>query len=177
MPGILIAFSQREHADKLKRLLLRSGFEVNAVCSSAAQALALMDDREGGLILCGYQLRDAIFSELAENMPDSFFMIVHGSPGRMPDERLPDRVEYLPVPVKSSELAELIRSHEEKQEIPAGSNWRKERDRKLIEKAKAVLMEKKNMDEPEAHHYLQKYAMDSGIRLVETAEKILTLYE
>ena len=177
MPAILIAFSKREYADKLKRLLLRSGFTVNAVCTSAAQALALMDDREGGLILCGYRLQDAIYTQLAETMPETFSMIVLAGPQKLPDETPPDRVTFLPVPVKISELAELIRSREEKQETLNAGSWRKKRDQRLIEKAKALLMEKKKIDESEAHYYLQKYAMDAGIRLAETAEKILTLYE
>ena len=39
----------------------------------------------------------------------------------------------------------------------------------------AVLMEKNNMSENEAHRYVQKSAMDSGRTMVETAESILKI--
>ena len=39
--------------------------------------------------------------------------------------------------------------------------------------AKALLMDKFAMTEPEAHHYLQKSAMDRGLKLPEMAAKIL----
>ena len=45
----------------------------------------------------------------------------------------------------------------------------------LIERAKALLMEKKSMTEIQAHKYLQKCSMDSGTNMVETAHMILDI--
>ena len=42
-----------------------------------------------------------------------------------------------------------------------------------IDDAKALLMERNNLSEEEAHKYIQKLSMDSGNNLVETAEMIL----
>ena len=42
--------------------------------------------------------------------------------------------------------------------------------------AKALLMERNNMTEPEAHRYIQKTAMDTGTSLVETAQMVLDLF-
>ena len=44
-----------------------------------------------------------------------------------------------------------------------------------MDEAKAVLMEKNNMSENEAHRYVQKSAMDSGRTMVETAESNLKI--
>ena len=44
-----------------------------------------------------------------------------------------------------------------------------------MEEAKAVLMEKNNMSENEAHRYVQKSAMDSGRTMVDTAASILKI--
>ena len=49
-------------------------------------------------------------------------------------------------------------------------------ERKLIDEAKAVLMERNHMTEDEAHKYIQKCAMDSGSKLVESAQMVLSLY-
>lgn len=45
----------------------------------------------------------------------------------------------------------------------------------LIERAKALLMEKKSMTEIQAHKYLQKCSMDSGRSIVESAQMILMM--
>ena len=45
----------------------------------------------------------------------------------------------------------------------------------LIAKAKALLMERNNMTEAEAHRYIQKCSMDSGTNLVETAQMVISL--
>ena len=45
----------------------------------------------------------------------------------------------------------------------------------MIRQAKALLMERNNMTEEEAHRYLQKCSMDNGTNMVETAQMILTL--
>ena len=46
-------------------------------------------------------------------------------------------------------------------------------EQKTIDAAKALLMERNQMTERDAHKYIQKLSMDSGNNLVETAEMIL----
>ena len=46
----------------------------------------------------------------------------------------------------------------------------------LIRRAKAALMETNLMSEAEAHRFLQKYSMDAGMRLADTARLILERY-
>lgn len=48
-------------------------------------------------------------------------------------------------------------------------------ERKLIERAKGILMEKRNMGEDEAYKALRKMAMDRNIRLVQAAENIIAV--
>jgi response regulator NasT len=46
-------------------------------------------------------------------------------------------------------------------------------DRKLIDRAKRLLMRKKQLDEPAAHRLLQDLAMKKGIRLRDAAERVI----
>lgn len=46
-------------------------------------------------------------------------------------------------------------------------------DQKIIEQAKYLLMNRKQMTEAEAHRYLQKKSMESGVRLVDLARQYL----
>ena len=52
---------------------------------------------------------------------------------------------------------------------------RSPKELKTINAAKAILMERNQMTEAEAHKYIQKLSMDSGNDLIETAEMILAL--
>lgn len=47
-------------------------------------------------------------------------------------------------------------------------------ERKAIDRAKALLMKRRGIDEPAAYALLRKQAMDSGRRVVEVAEALIT---
>ena len=50
-------------------------------------------------------------------------------------------------------------------------------DRKIIERAKGILMKRASLDEPEAFRRLQKLARDKNQKLIEIAKIILTAEE
>ena len=50
-------------------------------------------------------------------------------------------------------------------------------ERKIIEKAKGLLMEKRGMSEDDAYKALRKMAMDRNVRLVQAAENVLAVAE
>jgi len=47
-------------------------------------------------------------------------------------------------------------------------------ERKLLDRAKAILMKRRGIDEPAAYALLRKQAMDSGRRIAEIAEALVT---
>ena len=50
-------------------------------------------------------------------------------------------------------------------------------DRKIIEKAKGLLMKKKAMDEDQAYQFLRKTAMSRNLQLIEVARVLISLEE
>ena len=46
-------------------------------------------------------------------------------------------------------------------------------ERALVEQAKALLMDRNEMTEEQAHRFLQKKSMNSGVKLAETARMVL----
>ena len=50
-------------------------------------------------------------------------------------------------------------------------------DRKIIEKAKGLLMKKKHMDEDQAYQFLRKTAMSRNLKLTEVARVLVSLEE
>ena len=52
-------------------------------------------------------------------------------------------------------------------------NQRTDEERAVVERAKHILIERNGMSEEQAHRFLQKKSMDSGVKLVQTAQMIL----
>ena len=50
---------------------------------------------------------------------------------------------------------------------------RNEEEEQVIREAKALLMERNQMTEDQAHRWIQKKSMDSGAKLVQTARVVL----
>ncbi|MCD8082629.1 MAG: ANTAR domain-containing protein [Clostridiales bacterium] len=179
MANVIVAFSRPEDAKNIKNILVRSGFQVFAVCTSGAQALSQAEDLNSGIIVCGYRLADMLFAELADCMPPDFDMLMVSSPGKW-TARMPEKVVCLPMPLKVHDLlatldmmAQAQTRRRKKQRLQPKK--RNEEERQLINQAKALLMERNSMTEEEAHRYIQKCSMDSGTNLIETAQMVISL--
>ena len=180
MSHIIVAFSKRENAANIRNILMRSGMDVSAVCTTGAAVLQNADTWNEGIVICGCQMQDMQYTRLRELLPERFEMLLVVQPDRWMDTELPDGVVGLPMPVKVYDLissVEMMAEAMERRRRKRRSRG-KERsagDRAVVEQAKAVLMERNNMSEEEAHRYLQKCSMESGTNMVETAQMVLTI--
>ena len=77
--SIIVALPKVDDAKNMKNLLVRSGYSVEAVCTSGAQALAQADNLNDGIVVCGYKLADMLYSELHESLPQGFEMLLMAS--------------------------------------------------------------------------------------------------
>jgi response regulator NasT len=90
---------------------------------------------------------------------------------------------YLVKPIKQPDLEPAIaiamRRFQQFQSLQKEATDLKQalEDRKVIEKAKGILMKKANLDEHEAFRRLQKLASDKNRKLIEIAQMILTAEE
>ena len=50
-------------------------------------------------------------------------------------------------------------------------------ERKLIERAKGLLMQRQNLNETQAYARLRKAAMDQGLKLAQVAQRLLDMAE
>ena len=50
-------------------------------------------------------------------------------------------------------------------------------ERKVVERAKGILMQLRDMNEAEAYHAMRKMAMDRNIRIIDVAQKLLAMNE
>jgi len=180
MQNIIVAFAKVEDAANFKKILIRSGLNVAVVCTSGAQALSAMEDLGNGVIVCGFRLSDMQYTELAEDLPTFFKMLLIASPNKVDDSNIPENVVYLPTPIKKDALLQTLQMMGEgidrqRKKAKASAKQRSDKDKQTILKAKELLMERHHMSEPEAHKYLQKCSMDSGTDMLETAEMVISL--
>ena len=66
----------RDNATNIRNLLVRAGLNVTGVCTTGAQAMNYADSVDEGIIVCGYKLKDMMYSELREYLPDRFEMCI-----------------------------------------------------------------------------------------------------
>lgn len=181
MGSILIAMPRSEDATRIAGIIQSSGsmFDVE-VCTTGAEVLRVANERDYGVVICGKRMRDMSFSELAEYLPSYYGMIVMTGDAAL--ETYSERCVKLMYPFKRSDLIatiEMITSSFRKQRKKNRQNPRERsrEERQIIDQAKALLIERNGMTEPEAFRYIQKNSMDSGRSMLESAQMILMMNE
>ena len=178
MQKIIVAFGHSEDSRKIKSILMQHGYEVALCCTTGARVLSVCDDA-GALVICGYRLPDMNCLELAEDLPPGCPILLIARPQRVEETDFPPGMVFLPLPLKIPDLLSTleIMLHGIRKRRRSGREkpGRSEKDRRIIEKAKQILMERNHMTEPEAHRYLQKCAMDSGNSMADTAAMLIAM--
>lgn len=177
MVNIIVLFAKIEEARSIKNLLIRNGIGVTQICTTGAQAVHLADAYDDGIIICGYRYPDMICTELAENLPVSFDMIVISSKGNFEACR-DSGIVCLTMPLKTQDFIDTVSLTAEnilweRKKRKSKPKERTEEEKKVIKAAKLKLIADYNFDEQEAHRYLQKKSMDHGINIVEMSYMVL----
>ena len=181
MSNIVIAFPKKEVAQNIRKILSQSGYSVQAVCSTGAQALASVNNLENGILICGSRFIDMMYMEIHDYLPPEFRMLLIASPTSI-QEREVENLVCLELPMKVHELLQTLEMMEgqirrRRKRFRSIQRQRSEEDRQMIEQAKALLMDRNKFSEEEAHRYIQKRSMENGTGLVEVAQMILSLMQ
>lgn len=180
MTSIIVVLPKQEESIKLKNLLVRSGFKMVSVCGSGVQAISTSDQYDDGIVICGCKMVDMMFTELRDLLPPGFELLLIASE-RALNEYAAVNVMSLTLPLQVYDLINTVNMMSDSIAIKRRAKRQKpiernNKDMELISSAKKLLMTRNNMTEDEAHKYLQRNSMDSGIGLVEMAQMVLTLY-
>lgn len=177
MGNIIVAFPRPENAKSIRSILVRGGFSVNAVCTSGAHALQYANELGDGILVCASQLRDITYLELYQDLPSHFQMLLlttqHGC-----SQVEGTGIVCLSMPLKVPELLKTVEMMEcaaggRKKKRRTAPRQRSEEENRILQRAKELLMEQRGLTEEAAYRYIQKNSMDSGVGLIETAQKIL----
>lgn len=197
MRHLIIAFTDQDVARKIKYVLASHGLPVAGVCASAAQVLQQASVLEGGgVVVCPYRLADMTARELMSLLSDDYDMLVLATPRQQVQINEPG-IYSLSQPVNGPVLVDsarqlletrqmkLDRVFQSMRPVPAASrpaghqpgdesaHNRPLDEKKVIEQAKYLLMNRHQMNEEEAHRFLQKKSMESGMRLADLARKVI----
>jgi len=177
--NIIIAFPRPEECTGIKNILARYGYRSVYACNTGAQAISQAEDYENGIIICGYKLQDMVYSNLREDLPTGFDMLLMASQ-KFINECSGNDIVCLAMPLKPDDFINTVNMMADEQEYrrrraKKAPKVRNEKDTQVIAEAKEMLMVRNHMTEEEAHRYIQKNSMDSGNSLVETARMILAL--
>lgn len=181
MTRIIVAFPKAENGKNIKNVLVRNGYQVVCVCTNGAQVIQEANGLQDGIVVCTYKLSDMIYQELVECLPTGFDTIVISTKNQWVENGTPGIVG-LAVPLKIHELLSTVemvsynleRKRRKRRQAP---RKRTKEEQELVDRAKAILMERNQMTEDEAHRYLQKTSMDNGTSFTETAQMILGMLD
>lgn len=174
MDKVILAFESEKTAEHIRDVIESSGLAGCILCRSAAEVKRLVQKQRIAAVICGYKLPDQTAESMMEDLPISCAVLVVAVQ-TMLDMIGGDDIFKLAAPVTRSDLLASVRML-----IQTGrrmdrivKNQRTGEERAVVERAKYILMERNGMSEDQAHRFLQKKSMDSGVKLVQTAQTIL----
>ena len=174
MEKIITAFENEKTALRVKELLEGGGAAACLVCRTADQVRRSICKLPVPAVVCGYKLGDQTAELLFDDLPPTCAMLVVASQDRLDLIENSD-IFCLPSPVARGDLLASVRLLLQvgRRLERYGRPRRDAEELALIDQAKALLMGRHGLSEAQAHYYLQKESMDSGAKLVQTAQLVL----
>lgn len=166
MVGIIVVFHNKGNAANIRNLLVRGGMDVTGACTTGAQALNYADALDEGIVVCGYRLKDMMYTELREYLPEQFEMLLIASADKWSTGMI-NGIVGLSMPVKAYDLMNtmdmMLRNiGQRRRKRRLERKTRDPRQQEVIRQAKELLMARNNMSEEEAHRYLQRAVWTAG---------------
>ncbi|MDF2987125.1 MAG: response regulator with putative antiterminator output domain [Eubacterium sp.] len=185
--GILIVCSKPELIKELRTLMLQQGYTAAEYSVSANEARRKLDFFEPELILINAPLQDELGIDLVLDIADKtdagiIILAKHEHLEEMQYKLEKVGALILPKPINKTTLLQTARFAAQSRKSLKGLKLQNDdlekriNDRKVIEKAKWILVDKMNMTEPQAHRYIQKRAMDTRISQIKVAEEIISSF-
>jgi response regulator NasT len=179
LTNIIVVLPKLEDAKGIKNVLVRGGFQVSGICTTGAQAISLADGLSDGIVICSAKLKDMVYEEIREYLPEGFEMLLMAS-AKLLSECGGNDIVCLSMPLKAGDLISTVGMMAEgierrRRRARLKPKVRSAEEENAIKEAKELLMGRNHLSEEEAHRYLQKCSMDSGTNMVETAFMVLSM--
>ncbi len=170
MTKFAVAFHDGLVAERIASLLRESGYEVIRTCSSADEVKRTFRMIQDGILIAGVRLRNRSLDEVAADLNEHVEILCLCRPDQFA-QISSEKIFRQALPVSRTVLIAWADMLEQLhyQRMPR----RTESDREMIRSAKEIIMEQKQMDEIQAHRYLQRLSMNLGQPMSKVAERIV----
>lgn len=170
MARIVIAGASEASRTQLSRLLASSGHMVFRICASGGELRRALAECEDGIVLLSGKQLGIQPDDIASDFGDSFRLLLIGRPETL-SACESSQVFKLTYPCPGSAVLGAIEmlTQLHSMQMPR----RQGRDKALVEDAKRLLMNRFDIDEPQAHRRMQQYAMRHGIKMTKYAAMLL----
>jgi len=184
MKSVIIAFSNPLLTNWMTSALNRGGYTIEYSCKTAGEVARVADFCTSPVVVSGFQFTDMTAEDLVDLLEDRLTMVTVLLPHQRDLIERKDMIT-LPYPLTSGELLQAIRQAEKsaaKQAVITGAPVkdtgfrpmeRPAEEKLVIIKAKAILIDKFQMTESQAHRFLQKSSMDRGLKLMDAAKMVI----
>ena len=174
MRQVIVAFESRANRERIREILESTGEFSCLLCRNGAEVRRAVRKLRLDLVVCGFKLGEESSESVFFDLPQRCAMLMIA-----PQVRLElceaEGIFKLQTPLRRSELLASVRmlAQLRRPGRDSGSVQRSQEERELVQRAKAVLMDRHGMTEEQAHRFLQKQSMDNGARLTDTARLVL----
>ena len=183
---ITVALHNVQAAEKIKYALQRNGYSVGEICTSGSETLRRIRAGSTDILIINFDMPDQTGLEVAtilgdENLCSVILLIGNAQKGFCVDIVEDYDITLFLKPINKVALISTIevviqnRRRISKLERELSSLKRGLEDRKVIERAKGILMKRKSVSEAEAYRRIQKMSMDSRVSMRDIADKIIEL--
>src|SRR5262245_783573 len=185
---IAVADDELDMRDYFKKSLPRLGHQVVSVAQNGRELIEHCKTQKPDLVISDIKMPDmdgidAAVQIYKERPVPVILVSAYHDPELIARAEADHILGYLVKPIKQSDLeptiALALRRFEQFEALrqEAADLRQALADRKVIERAKGLLMKKVGLDEQEAFRRLQKLAMDGNRKMVEVAHMVITAEE
>ena len=170
MARIIIAGASEASRTQLSRRLAASGFGVYRLCASGGDLRRTLTECEDGVVVIAGGLPNTPPDDIAADFGEAFQLLLiarHDVLEACESKRV-FKLAY-PCPGNAVVGAVEMLSQLHHMRLP----HRQGEDKALVDRAKAELMRREGIDEPEAHRRMQQYAMRHNMKMIDYAAILL----
>lgn len=183
---IIVAMQNLQAAEKIKYALQREGYSVGDICTSGNETIRKVRTALPDILLINFEMPDVTGLEVAtiagdENMC-SVILFISNTQREFCTSIVEDYdITLFLKPINRIALLSTIdavlqnRHRMGKMEKELNQLKKGLEDRKVVERAKGILMKRKSISEGEAYRRIQKMSMDSRVAMRDIALKIIEL--
>lgn len=185
---ILLVIGSEKNKNGLLQLLSASGLSCVTAVSDGEDARVQMAQQEFNLVIINAPLPNELGHELAlgiaSNSLAGVIFMVKAEIAASVSNKISDKgIMVLSKPIQKAIFCQAVQlalaANQKAARLQAENEKLQDAlaELKLMNRAKCVLIQYLKMTEEQAHHYIEKQAMDLRCKKIQVAETILTMYE